>query len=54
MNDSFGKISSPVPPQAKSGVGRGAQIVQIIKLPDALQNNAQAVRLDPGTIRPGR
>ncbi|MEZ5902160.1 MAG: hypothetical protein R3D88_02480 [Alphaproteobacteria bacterium] len=46
MNDSFGKISSPVPPQSNGGTGRGAQIVQIISLPENLQTITKALRLD--------
>jgi hypothetical protein len=46
MNDSFSKISSPVPPHSGQGLGRGAQVVQIIKLPDALQTTAKSIRLE--------
>ncbi len=46
MNDSFGKIASPVPPSARGGIGRGGQLVQIVTLPDSLTNNAKAIRLE--------
>lgn len=44
MNESFGRISSPAP-TANNGA-HGGQIVQIIKLPDALNNTAKALRLE--------
>jgi len=44
MNESFGRITSPAPTANNSA--RGGQIVQIIQLPETLNNTAKALRLD--------
>ncbi len=47
MSDSgFSHISAPARPASQNGNGRGPQLVQIIKLPEALANTAKALRLE--------
>ena len=41
-----GQITPPIKPPTQGGGGRGALVVQIIKLPQALENNARPVRLE--------
>ncbi len=46
MNDSFGKISSPVPPSVGGRFGGKGQTVQILTLPADLANNPRALRIE--------
>ncbi len=41
-----GQITPPIKPPSRGGGGRGALVVQIVKLPQALENNARPVRLE--------